>query len=78
MVRAAGRTAAAANDKDYVAAVNELLNTYQELTELLKELGLRQASALVRKRLGAAPPGVQLVPTTDELRKGLLQPEGRS
>lgn len=73
VVSAAGRAAEDAADHDYGAAVAGLLATYDELTDLLRDLGLRQAPLAVRKRLGAAPPYVHLVPTTDELRAELMR-----
>ena len=73
VVQAAARAAESANDGDYVAAVTQLLATYDELTELLNELGLRQAPIALRSRLGAAPAGVRLVPTTAELRAEFMR-----
>ncbi|HMI91694.1 MAG TPA: hypothetical protein VK509_10050 [Polyangiales bacterium] len=75
VVRAAAKTAELATDRDYAAAVAELLRTYDAVTALLRDLGLRQAPLQVRSRLGAAPAGTRLVPTTEEIRAGLLRPE---
>lgn len=76
VVQAAARTAESVSSKDYVSAVDALLEAYDAVTALAKELGVLQAPASTRSRLGG-PPGVQLVPTTGELRADLLREPAR-
>ncbi len=71
VVRASARTAEAASDQQYGAAVAALLEAYQAVLDAARSFGVLAAPAATRGRLGAAPAGVALVPTTDELRKGL-------
>jgi hypothetical protein len=77
VVQAAARATDSVVSKDYLAAVDALLDAYDAVTQLAKSLGVLQAPARARARLGG-PPGVTLVPTAAEIRADLLQPEGRS
>ncbi len=70
-VQAAAQTADSVNDKDYAAAVQSLLVAMGEVYELTRPFGVLAAPAIERRKLGASRPGHVLVPTTDELRKGL-------
>lgn len=72
VVQAAADTAEGVSSKDYLAAVDALLDAYDAVTELGKEFGVLQAPREQRARLGA-PPGIALVPTAGELRTDLLR-----
>jgi hypothetical protein len=72
VVQAAARTAESVSNKDYLAAVDDLLTTYDALTEAARAFNVMQAPVAKRSRLGAAAPGTVLVPTSRELRDGLM------
>lgn len=76
VVRAAAQAGQSASTRDYAAAVNALLDAYDAVTDAAKAFGVLQAPAITRGRLGATAPGVVTVPTTEELRAGLLRESG--
>lgn len=73
VVQAAADTAEGVSSKDYLAAVDALMDAYDAATELGKEFGVLQAPREQRARMGASRAGIALVPTAGELRARLLR-----
>lgn len=74
VVQAAARSGQDVASKDYVAAVDSLMDAYAAVLDLARDFGVMAAPAIDRARMGAAP-GKLLVPGNAELRARLMAGE---
>lgn len=75
--KAANKAAEGASSQDYAAAVAALLDAYDAVLDAARAFGVLAAPAATRGRLGAAAPGVYLVPTRAELQAEFAREQER-
>lgn len=74
VVQSAANAGEGIASKDYVAAVDALMDAYAAVLDLARDFGVMAAAPPERAKLGAAP-GKLLVPGSAELRARLLSGE---